>query len=120
MDTPYEYRSGVNRSDRDGQGSTRVDDGAVVRTLGAYPVLRDHPTIDPVTPTRAIPSWLAILVLVGGLLAGCGGGLSREEDAWCGYHLDEVKRAIPADRQRDYGYMDDTWKDACRRAFAQR
>jgi hypothetical protein len=53
------------------------------------------------------------------VLAGCG-GLSGEEDAWCGANLDAVKRAIPADRQGDYEYMDDTWKDACRRAFEQR
>jgi len=72
-----------------------------------------------VTATRTISSLLATLALLGGLLAGCG-GLSQEEDDWCAAHLDEVKRAIPADRQRDYGYMDDTWKDACRRAFAQR
>ena len=53
-------------------------------------------------------------------LAGCGGGLSREEDAWCGANLDAVKRAIPEERLRDYGYMDETWKQACREAFARR
>lgn len=64
---------------------------------------------------------LAILALAASLLvAGCGDGLSREEDDWCGSHLDAVKRAIPADKLRDYGYMDATWKDACRRAFANR
>ena len=71
------------------------------------------------TRPRSIRAWLMPLVLLGGIVAGCG-GLSQEQDDWCGAHLDEVKRAIPADRQRDYEYMDETWKDACRRAFAQR
>ncbi len=92
---------------------------ALERSSGAYPVVRDRDATHTMRPGRAIPAWLATLVLVGGLLVGCG-GLSQEEDDWCAAHLDEVKRAIPADRQRDYGYMDDTWKDACRRAFAQR
>lgn len=64
--------------------------------------------------------WAIIAVLVGALLvAGCD-ALSQEEDDWCGRHLDDVKRAIPADQLRDYEYMDATWKDACRRAFARR
>jgi hypothetical protein len=54
------------------------------------------------------------------VVSGCGGGLSREEDDWCGTHLDDVKRVIPDDQLGEYGYMDDIWKDACRRAFAQR
>lgn len=68
-----------------------------------------------VAERKALPVALACLML----LAGCG-GLSQEEDAWCGYNLDAVKRVIPADKLRDYEYMDETWKDACRRAFAQR
>jgi hypothetical protein len=59
---------------------------------------------------------LAITLLVG----GCGGGLSREEDEWCGANLDAVKRAISEERLRDYEYMDETWKQACRDAFARR
>lgn len=66
---------------------------------------------------RPLPVVVALACLL--LLAGCG-GLSQEEDDWCGYNLDAVRRAIPEDRLRDYEYMDDTWKDACRRAFAQR
>jgi hypothetical protein len=54
------------------------------------------------------------------LLAGCGGGLSQAEDDWCGANLDAVKRAIPEERLGDYEYMDEAWKDACRRAFAAR
>lgn len=64
---------------------------------------------------RALILVLACLLL----LAGCG-GLSQEEDDWCGLNLDAVKRAIPEDKLRDYEYMDETWKEACRRAFAQR
>jgi hypothetical protein len=61
------------------------------------------------------------MVLVAALgVTGCGDGLSREEDDWCGTHIDAVKRAIPDDKLGEYSYMDDTWKDACRRAFAQR
>jgi len=53
------------------------------------------------------------------LLVGCG-GLSQEEDDWCGANLHAVKRAIPEEQLRDYEYMDETWKEACRRAFAAR
>lgn len=63
---------------------------------------------------------LVAVALLCGMFAACSGGLSEEEDAWCGYHLEEVKRAIPADLQDEYEYMDETWKDACRRAFAAR
>jgi hypothetical protein len=58
---------------------------------------------------------LAIALLV----VGCG-GLTQEEDDWCGGNLEAVKRAIPEERLGDYEYMDETWKEACRRAFATR
>lgn len=60
------------------------------------------------------------LALAGLLLLAACGGLSQEEDDWCGLNLDAVKRAIPEERLRDYEYMDETWKEACRRAFARR
>jgi hypothetical protein len=63
---------------------------------------------------------MGIALAVTLLVTGCGGGLSREEDAWCGANLDAVKRAIPEERLRDYEYMDETWKQACRDAFAGR
>lgn len=61
----------------------------------------------------------ALLLIVASSVAACG-GLSREEDDWCGANLDAVKRAIPEERLRDYEYMDETWKEACRQAFARR
>jgi hypothetical protein len=54
------------------------------------------------------------------LLAACGGGLSDAEDDWCAGHLLEVRAEIPRDRLDEYEYRDDTWKDACRRAYAER
>ena len=53
-------------------------------------------------------------------IAACGGGLSAEEDDWCSTHLAEVAAAVPPDRQDDVEYRDDTWKDACRRAYQAR
>ncbi len=61
----------------------------------------------------------AFLFVVASLVTGCG-GLSQEEDDWCGANLDAVKRAIPEERIADYEYMDETWKEACRQAFARR
>jgi len=71
------------------------------------------------SPVRSAASATFVL-LVASLLAGCGGGLSQEEDDWCGANLDAVKRAIPEERLGDYEYMDETWKEACQRAFARR
>ena len=69
---------------------------------------------------RRVRAWSLGFVLLSCALIAGGCGLSDEEDDWCAGHLEDVKRAIPEDRLRDYVYMDDTWKDACRRAYAQR
>lgn len=69
---------------------------------------------------RSPASRLSLLALgLALLISGCG-GLSQEQDDWCGANLDAVKRAIPEDRLSDYEYMDETWKEACRQAFARR
>ena len=68
-------------------------------------------------PQRA---WITGLLLATALMLGGCGGLSQEEDDWCGANLDAVKRAIPEERLGDYEYMDETWKEACRRAFGGR
>jgi hypothetical protein len=62
--------------------------------------------------------WVIVLWSVV-LVSGCG-GLSNEDDDWCSAHQPEVRAEIPRDRLDEYEYRDDTWKDACRRAFADR
>ena len=72
-------------------------------------------------PVRRARSMRLVLACAGILLiAGCGGGLSDAEDDWCSEHLPEVRAEIPRDQLDEYEYRDDTWKDACRRAFAER